>query len=171
MGITTNGFPKAGNHALMKAVELLGFPCRVDHFEFGQAVEEKHIFIKRDPRNIVCSWMKFYGKPMTPGMFITNFRQFQAGSLVEDMRLFEGWLWDASTLVVKYEDLIASSYEMRRIAAYLGTPYIDGAFEELPGLTMTWNFPHSDYQTIWTDEVKAVWESEGGTQLLSRWGY
>lgn len=174
MELITNGFPKSGNHALVKAVQLLGQPCQVNHIPFSTEDLDSNthrILIKRDPRNIVCSWLRFNNKPVTPGMFISAFRQFQANSLCEEMAEYEGWLTEPLTLVVKYEELIASEMEMRRIAAYLGVPYISGAFEQLPGMTRTWHSDHSDYKLIWTADVEEVWTNEGGIQLLTTWGY
>lgn len=168
--VTTSGFAKAGNHALVKAVQLLGSPCIVEHIEYAGPIG-LHIFIKRDPRNIVCSWLRFNGRPVTPGMFITALRLFQHASLVEELAAYEGWLTDPQTLVVSYEALIASDAEMRRIAAYLDVPYLDDAFSELEGLTSTWFAQHSDYRAIWSPEVEAVWAAEGGNELLARWGY
>lgn len=168
--VTTSGFAKAGNHALVKAVQLLGQPCEVTHIAYGGPIG-RHVFIKRDPRNIVCSWLRFNGQPVTQGMFITAFRLFQYGTLVDEMAAYEGWLTDPQTLVVSYEALIASDAEMRRIAAYLDVPYLDDAFSELEGLTSTWFAQHSDYRAIWTPEVQAVWVAEGGNELLARWGY
>ena len=169
--VTTNGFPKSGNHALVKAVQLLGVPCDVAHITFGRPVEAKHVFIKRDPRNVLCSWLRFNGQPVTPGMFITAIRKFQDRPLVDEMAEFEGWLTDENTLVVSYEALISSATELERIADYLATPYIYGAFEALPGMTRTWFADHSDFRAIWTPEVEAVWQAEGGPELLKRWDY
>ena len=168
--VTTTGFAKAGNHALVKAVQLLGQPCEVTHVAYVGPIGQ-HVFIKRDPRNIVCSWLRFNGRPVTPGMFITALRLFQHASLVEELAAYEGWLTDPQTLVVSYEALIASDAEMRRIAAYLDVPYLDDAFSELEGLTSTWFAQHSDYRAIWSPEVEAVWAAEGGNELLARWGY
>lgn len=169
--IKTNGFPKSGNHALVKSVQLLGQPCEVAHTPFAEADGSAGLFIKRDPRNVVCSWLRFNGQPVTDGMFITAFRRFQNASLVEEMAAFEGWLTAENTLVVSYEALIESDAEMRRIAEFLGVDYLVGAFEVLPGLTRTWYADHSDYKTIWTPELDSVWRAEGGTELLARWGY
>jgi hypothetical protein len=170
--VITNGFPKSGNHALVKAVQLLGQPCDIAHIPYGETIDGKHIFIKRDPRNVLLSWLRFTGKPVTAGMFITAFRQMdELSSLVERMSKYEGWLTDPNTLIVRYEDLIASDAEMRRIASYIETPYIDGAFEELPGMTMTWYPDHSNYAKFWTNQVDDVWLSEGGPELIARWGY
>ena len=169
--ITINGFPKSGLHALVKAVQLLGQPAQVDHIPYGNPVEAKHIFIKRDPRNVVCSWLRFQGMPVTPGMFITAFRKFQELSLIEEIAPFEGWLTDPNTHILRFEDLLASAAAMQDIALYLGVPYIPGAWEDLPGLTVTWFPDHSDFNTIWTQEVQDVWAAEGGPALLTRWGY
>lgn len=170
--VTPNGFPKHGNHPLVKGLQLLGVPCQVHHIPFGHPVEGRHIFIKRDPRNALVAWLRMREMPETPGIFITAFRRFQERSLVEEMAEYEAWQRDPDTLVVRYEYLIADADELKRIAAFLGIPYIDGAFENLPGMTRTWTGPnHSDYRAIWTPEVESVWAEEGGNQLLAAWGY
>lgn len=171
MEVTTNGFPKSGNHALVKAVQLLGVPCQVSHLVFGEEVGERHVFIKRDPRNILCSWLRFQGMPVTSGTFISAFRKFQEHGLCTEMMAYEKWLTNENTLVVSYENLVKSDATLRSIADYLGTPYIEGAFEDLPGMTRTWYSEHSDYRNVWTPTVAKVWKSEGGPELLSTWGY
>lgn len=172
--IFTNGFPKSGCHALVKAVQLLGQPCDVNHVPYGGEIPDgaHHIFITRDPRNVCLSWLRFRGDPETPGIFLTYFRRFDdGGSLIERLGAFEGWLNNPSVYVVRFEDLIAFDVVMRSIASWLGVPYLDGAWESLPGLTYSWTGRYSDYRTIWTPEVDAVWHAEGGPELLSRWGY
>ncbi len=178
--VITNGFPKAGNHALVKACELLGVPASVihlpywrkeEHFEQEGLVDPKTIFIKRDPRNIVVSWIRFLRNPVTVGMFLTKFRKFREASLIDEMANFEPWLTHPNSLVIRYEDLIASEDVIRQIAAFVGVPYLEGAFPELPGATRTWNDVPSDYRTVWTPEVERIWNEEGGGELLSRWGY
>lgn len=166
----TNGFPKSGNHALVKAVQLLGVPCEVNHEPFTQ--DRPCVFIKRDPRNVVLSWLRHKGQPIVAGMVMTHLRDFEGGqTLTEAMRPFEGWLTAPSALIVRYEDLIASDAEMRRIAQHLGVPYVDGAWQWLPGLTRTWHPAHSDWAQLWTPQVQAVFEEIGGPALLERWGY
>ena len=169
--VTTNGFPKSGSHALVKAVQLLGIPCEVDHIKFGDKVNQKHILIKRDPRNIICSWVRFIGNPVTDGMFITAFRKFQAENFCSEINEYRGWLEDENTLVVKYENLIADDKEIRKIADYLQTPYLDSAFKNLFGDTRTWCETHSDFNLIWTDEVEKIWQAEGGAKIQFDWGY
>jgi len=172
MRIEANGFPKSGNHALAKACELLGLPVEVQHLTYREKVAGgKYILIVRDPRNIVVSMLRFRYKPQTPGMFITTFRKFQDKPLVEELGEYEGWLGDSETLAVKFEDLIVGQNQMEKIAAYAGVPYLDGAFEELPGLTRTWTGEYSDYRKLWTPEVDKVWREEGGQELAARWGY
>ena len=171
--IFANGFPKSGNHALAKALELLGIPPQVNHRTFAEGLPEgttKHVFIIRDPRNVVMSAIRFQGKKPTPGTFLAKFRKFENGSLIEEMAKYEEWLY-SNTFVTPFEELIADDAEMRAIARYLDIPYIDGAFEELPGLTVTWSGKLSDYRDIWTPEVESAWNSEGGPELLARWGY
>ncbi len=60
---------------------------------------------------------------------------------------------------------------MRRIAQHVGVPYLNGAWQALPGLTYSWRQPHSDWAAVWTPEVDAVWQAEGGPELLRAWGY
>lgn len=171
MELTINGFPKSGNHALAKAVQLLGIPCEVDHIEYGNAVNNKHIFIKRDPRNIVCSWIRFIGKPVTDGMFITALRKFQAEDFFTEIGKFTGWLNDENTLVIKYEDLVANDIEIKRISEYLNIPFLDSAFKNLPSDTKTWCSVHSDYRDIWNEHTERVWTEIGGEIILTNWGY
>lgn len=170
--IVTTGFPKSGTHMLAKACQLLGQPSVASHYRYTDEIPAgKRVFIKRDPRNIVCSWLRFNNKPVSPGMFITAFRKFQDKALVEEMGECVGWLTDPNTLVTSFESLISDESELMRIAEHLGVPYIPGAWALLPGLTMTYYAEHSDYATIWTPEVEDVWAAEGGPELLAEWGY
>lgn len=172
MNVFCNGFPKCGNHALMKAVELLGVPGSVNHFAADEKLPEgisSHIFIKRDPRNVIVSWLRFHSDLVTPGKFLARFRRFSDSSLSEEMSRYEGWL--SLAYVVRYEDLVRDDSAMRGIAAMLGVPYIDGAWEQLENHTVTWNAVKSDFRSVWTPEVEAVWNEEGGRELLARWGY
>ena len=172
MNVFCNGFPKSGNHALVKAVQLIGHPCEVNHRSCADGLPPNvthHILVTRDPRNIIVSWLRFNREAVTPGTFLSKFRRFQRGTLDEDMSDFEWWLGSAH--VVKYEDLVANAKAMVGIAVYLGTPYIAGAWENLEGHTVTYNKVHSDYRNIWTNQVQDDWSAEGGDDLLKRWGY
>jgi hypothetical protein len=173
--IITNGFPKSGNHALVKAVELLGLQARVTHNPYAGGFSgdprPKHLFVIRDPRNIVVSWLRFRNEAVNADTFIARLCEFDGRPLVGSMAEYEGWLSDPDTHVVRYEDLIRDDTAHRRIADYLGVPYVAKAWESLPGYTMTWTPIRSDYRTIWTPEVEASWQAEGGPDLLKRWGY
>lgn len=185
--IVANGFPKCGNHALVKALQLIGVPARVHHVlefldEEGFPARVRCVFIKRDPRNVLVSWLRHNGYQVTPGMLMSHIRMFEqradsnsdnpmAGPMAEVMRPFERWFTDDRALVVRYEDLIASDAELRRIAEWLRIEYVEGAFEMLPGMTATWSSKHSDWREVWTPQVQRVWEAEGGPDLLKRWGY
>jgi hypothetical protein len=166
-----NGFPKHGNHALVKSIQLLGVNCDVNHEPFGAEANGPRVFVKRDPRNAVVSWLRFNGKPVTQGMVIAALADFDGKPLVDAMQEFEGWLTDSGTLVVRFEDLIASDGELRRIAEHLGVPYLDDAFPALPAGTVTWSGKLSDYRAIWSTEVQRAWAEAGGNEVLHRWGY
>ena len=172
MRVFMNGFPKSGNHALWKACELLGVPGVVNHEAFDEKyLSDKNIFIKRDPRNVIVSMLRMNKQSVTDGMFITRFRKFQQRSLIDDMAEYEPWLSHNRVLVVRYEDLIKDDRTMREIAKHLDIPYLRDAYKHLPGHTRTWNIDRSDYCAIWSDAVEQVWCSEGGPELLTRWGY
>jgi len=174
MQLHTNGFPKSGNHALVKACQLLGVPCDVDHRPYAAGLPDgtdRAVFVYRDPRNVIVSKLREDGQPVTPGTFLARFRRFQERSLRAELADYVGWLSDARVYTVRYESLIASAHTMAALAQYLGVPYLPGAFQELPGLTRTWNPTPSDYRPIWTPEVEHAWTHEGGPQLLAAWGY
>lgn len=171
--LTINGIPKAGCHALLKACELLGIPTgNVEHLTYKEKTERKYVFIIRDPRNILISWLRSKSKEVTQGNFISAFRRYdERQSFIEHIKSFLGWLSDPDTLVVRFENLIKDDKEMRRIADYLGVSYLDDAFENLPGLTRTWTGKYSDYQDIWTEELQKVWNEEGGVEIQKLLGY
>jgi len=171
VNVFCNGFPKSGTHALQKAVRSIGVPADVNHRTYAEGLPEgttHNVFIKRDPRNVVVSWLRWGQQQVTPGSFLAAFRKFQDGPLVNEMAQFEPWLAEAH--VVRFEDLIANDSALRGIAHWIGVPYIEGAWEGLPNHTMTWNDEPSDYRPLWP-QVMTAWYAEGGGELLSRWGY
>lgn len=179
--IVVNGCPKSGTHALLKAVELLGQPVDdVHHIPFGQPLPDgvtKHLFIIRDPRNVIISWLRFNGKTVTDGTIMAAAQENDNGtSLLQIADSFLGWLTDANTHVVKFEDLIKDDAALRGIAAFLGVPYLDTAFPNLPGYTITWTGDgvtpaYSDYTQIWTPALAAFWTANGGDALVAAYGY
>lgn len=171
----TNGFPKSGNHALAKAVQLLGVNCQVDHFpweDHWSMTSVPRIFIKRDPRNIVLSWLTHKKIPHTPYNFIKCLRNFDnQGDLITQLATYEGWLHDPQTLQIAYEDLISNEKCMQQIAEYLNVPYTPKLWDYLPGMTWSWTDNHADFTTIWNSRIEKAWNQEGGDKLLTRWGY
>lgn len=160
--ILCNGLPKSGTCALTRAVELLGAEACHAHYEYGtrQVLPEtyRHVLVKRDPRNVVISALRYFDRPITlsefNGMFETWF--------VKDSPKYLPWLSNPAVLVIRYEDLIASAYAMRLIAQCIGVPYVEGAFERLPGHTVTWKPQHSDYRELGASVAP---------EILSQWGY
>lgn len=169
-----NGFPKAGNHALVKAMQLLGIPAQVNHAPHRELLGQV-VFVARDPRAVLASWVRFKGHPLTPGMLLTHLRCWHGngsgGDYFGHLAQFARWLSpDADTLVVRYEDLLTSSEPMRRIAEFAGVPYLEGAWESLPGQTATWGVP-VDWRAAWTNDVQQAWDRAGGSRVLTDWGY
>ena len=164
-----NGPPKMGNHGLWKACELLGIATSgVQHTPWSDAElpAEVGLFIRRDPRNALISWVRWRGMPVTQGTVI--------GAMAEYLPMlaqYEGWLTDPRVLVVSYEALIADDAQMRAIAAHVGVPYLDDAWPALPGHTLTWTGRYSDHREVWTRAIDKAWAEAGGPGLLARWGY
>jgi len=170
--VFVNGFPQSGNHALVKAVQLLGLPARVEHVPFkdGAPADATHIvFTKRDPRNVIVSALRKEGQLVTPGTFLAKFRRFRVTSLRKELQAYDGWLNTAGQ-VVAYERLLEER-TIRSLANYLGVPLHFGVVEQIPGLTRTYNAVRSDYRPIWTREVQHAFVHEGGAEMLLRWGY
>jgi len=165
-----NGAPKMGNHALWKACELLGIASsgvqHIPHVDADAVPDGPLVFIRRDPRNALVSWVRFEGMPVTQGTLISATPRYLAM-----IAPFEGWLSDPRAHVVRFEDLVASDAAMRGIAAHVGVPYLDDAWPNLPNHTKTWTGRLSDWREHWTPAVDAAWAAAGGPALLERWGY
>ena len=172
MSLLINACPKHGTHALQKAVELLGQPAgEVHHIPFGESLPvgtTKHLYIYRDPRNAILSWMRWDGKEITDGMLMAAIR---GPKYLPATRQYAGWLSDRDTYKVRYESLVADDAIMRDLAEFLGVPYLDSAHPNLPGLTRTWRSDHSDFTKIWTPAVAACWSEAGGDDLVKKFGY
>jgi hypothetical protein len=172
MSILINACPKHGTHALQKGVELLGQVAGdVHHIPFGESLPDgttKHLYIHRDPRNAILSWMRWDGKEITDGTFMAAVR---GAKYLPQTRQYLGWLNDRDTYKVRYEDLIADDATLRGIAGFLGVPYLDSAHRSLPGLTRTWRSDHSDFTRIWSPVVARCWTDAGGDELVEQFGY
>jgi hypothetical protein len=166
--VKLNGPPKMGNHALWKACELLGIATDgVNHIAADEPRgDERFIFIKRDPRNALVSWVRFNGMPVTQGTLIAAMADY-----LPQLPQYEGWLTAPGVLVVSFERLVADDQQMREIASFAGVPYLDDAWPNLPDHTKTWTGRLSDWREHWTPAVDAAWVAAGGPALLERWGY
>lgn len=179
--VLVNCFPKCGLHATWKALYLLGVNAQTGHYGYHDALPpgvQKQIFVKRDPRNALCSAVRFdeiqhsRGLPLTPGTVISKMRDYWGKTFVEQISKCDGWfLPSPDVLVIRYEDLVADDSTMRKIADFVGAKWIEDAFENLPGHTRTWNEVRSDYLAVWNEDVEKVWKEQGGPELLERWGY
>lgn len=170
--ILVNGCPKHGTHALLKAVELLGQDAGdVWHCARGDRLPDgvtKHLFIFRDPRDGLVSWIRQQGKVVTDGTFMAAVRN---GEYLKILRSFVGWMRDDSAFKVCYEDLVKDDKALRAIAGFLGVPYLESAFPNLPGLTITWHPIRSNFRQVWTPAVESVWRDAGGDDLVTEFGY
>lgn len=173
MTVIVNGYPKSGTHALLKTCELLGVPTsEVNHIPFGEPLPEgTHLFIKRDPRNILISWLRSNNKPVTQGMFISAFQSIYGKLFPNSLAEYAGWLTDTNTYVIKFEDLISSDIVMRNLASYLNISYLEDAWPNLPGFTVTWTGEYSDWTKLWTPELDTFWNANGGQEILTIWNY
>lgn len=179
--VLVNGFPKSGTHALWKACYLLGINAEHGHFQPDELPAcDRHLFIKRDPRNVLASAVRAgmgriaqegTGFPLNGGSFTAALRDFNGEPFCDQLAKMEPWLDAPACHIVSYEDLIASDTAMRGIANYCDVPYIDGAFELLPGHTRTWNERHVDWRSIWSENVERAWGEAGGAAVVKRWGY
>jgi hypothetical protein len=166
-----NGFYKSGNNALRKACELLGVEMPINHIPYADNPGGPCIFIKRDPRNVIVSMIRFHQLPVTVANFKSVVTKFNTDTVVNEFAAYHGWLTDPNTTVIKYEDLIANDTCMKSLATILGVTYPTNAFANLEGLTFTYNAVHSDYTTFLTPDLTTWWNSIGGNVLVSAWGY
>jgi len=166
-----NGFPKSGQNALRRACELLGVELPINHIPYAQNPGGPCIYIKRDPRNVILSMIHFRQLPVTVANFKAMVAKFNTDTIANEFASYYGWLTDANTTVITYEDLIANDTCMKSLATTLGVTYPTNAFASLEGPTFTFNQVHSDYTTIMTPAVITWWQSVNGPVLVTAWGY
>jgi len=186
MAVIVNGFPKTGTHALLKGVHLLGFPVARDPGESGCATHghfpypfdkdfppvRKHICVFRHPRNCLISMCRWQKQPLATGVLISLIRKYEHNmAMASFARQFTPWLTNQSVHIVRYEELITNENILRGVAEYLEVPYLEDAFEYLPGLTRTWMPTHSNWEEYWSDELDKVWQASGMAEVQSRWNY
>ncbi len=171
--VTVNGFPKTGNHALKKGVELLGVaPVELRHEPYGNGFTSDGPMLVpiRHPRNVLISKCRWEGLPVVSGPLMNLIRSFDGKPMNDGYRSFLEW--DApGVLLVSYEELIASDAVLRRIADYLGVPFLEDAFPNLLGLTISWSGSPSRWEDYWTDAVDGAWTDSGMAALQRDLGY
>jgi len=175
--------PKSGTHALVKAVELLGIPwmqeggakeyCIHGHYEIDQPMPRgKQILIIRNPRDMLVSWVRWTKSSVTEGYLISATKSYYSGkSFRDEARNYIDWFNDDETFVVKFESLISEPETLQQIARFINAPYIDGAFENIPGLTKTWTGKLSNWRDHWSSAVEQAWVDSGGLEIERGWGY
>jgi len=165
--VCVNSFPKSGTHALQKALMLLGIESLITHTPYPDEVEGTHLFIRRDPRDAICSKIRWDGLPVTQGTFLLYLKRKD----VRAINLFTPWIRRAD-FVVQYEALIRDETEMKRIAEFMDVPYLDDAFTNLHGATRTWQEgARSDHRAIWTPLLQEKLEESIGVNTVEEWGY
>ena len=166
-----NGIPKSGNHALKKACALLGVDLRVNHIPCAEKVSGQYLMIIRHPKNMACSMLQENSGQVTPVGLRYGLPYCYPDGLKKISDDYLDWLTDADTTVVRYEDLTQSDQAMRDLAVLLGVPYVEGAWEKLPGETATWSRHPSDWSRIWSDQTQAWWEANHGPEMEVVYGY
>lgn len=167
--ICANGCPKSGTHALLKACELLGKGGRVDHIEYGRLIPDwvtKHVFIYRDPRNVLLSRLRKENVEITTGTIMAH-----APRLIGEAANYIGWLNEPGLFTCRYEDLISNPETIKKLADYLEVPYREEAFAKLPGRTITWMPEHVDFTKVWNDELVKHWSDNKYDEVCNKFGY
>lgn len=169
-GVYANGIPKSGTHALAKTIQLLGVPCEMAHEPYVSKPGGKTICTFRNPRNIIISWLRFTGQPVTQGMLIETMQTFESEGIAAAGSKYTPYLTDPDVLCVRYEDLYTDGgATVAQIADFLGVPVLDDCYPNITGLTMTWTGSPSQWQDHWTDAIGAAWKEYGGEELEAAW--
>lgn len=172
--VIVNGFPKTGCHALKKGVELLGAaPVDLIHEPAGTlaSLDAPMVVSFRDPRNVLISRCRWDQRPLASGSLINLLRDCDGEPFVTGYRRYLPWLEDERVRCMPYEALTGSDAGLRLVALYLGIPYLEDAFVNLPGLTMTWTGKPSVWQDHWTEQLSKEWKLYGGDDLEHELGY
>lgn len=174
MKFAITGIPKSGNHALKKACRMLKHDMDVGHLTYEERKpDHTYICIVRDPRNVLLSWMRFVEKPITlPWIKESLLSPVFQHTLLEWHIKCLPWLSDPVVKVIRFEDLLASSTGIKKLANYLGEKCPPHAFKIVTsGGTATFNKRHSDWKEIWTSEIEETWNAAGGEWMLANYNY
>ena len=168
--ILCNGAPKTGTHLLFKAVRLFDGCAAAavhGHHDLNKMPPKgvnKHVEIVRNPRNAVCSMVRFSKLEVTRDNILKLIP-----TVLERCNNHLMWVRDSAVLTVRFEKLLTDPVELQRIAEYIGKPLIENHFKELWGNTHTFTDALSNWKDHWptpleTDfaEFDAAWSKYGG---------
>ncbi len=162
--VVCSGAPKSGTHLLLKAVSLFGGhinqPEHAHEPYWHKNPRKKYINIKRNPRNVLMSWLRFNVMPLNEKTFIK-----ELPAVVAEGFTYVPWLADTDTLTVSFESLVADPAELGKISEFISKPLISGHFDKLWGRTKTFTGQLSDWRDHWTPAVQAEWERCRGIEL------
>lgn len=168
------GFPKSGTHALQRALLLLGLGyIPTSHLPYANRhTDQPYAFIKRDPRNVVISRVRWQQKPVTEEWIVHYLRQWnERRTMGEALAAFEGWLMDPDAVQVTFERLVTEPREMQRLGEGVRGRWQPERWRELrSGESRTYTGQLSNWPEHWTPRIEGVWE-ECCAGVLGRWGY
>lgn len=176
MCVQVNGFPKCGNHAVKKGIELLGvIDVEINHRPYSDVMPwtftGQLVMPIRHPRNVLISKCRWEHRPLCSGSLIGFVRKFDHEPMQVEYGAFLPWMRYARVLTVRYEELVSSATTLRTIASFLQVPFLTDAFPNLPGITYSWNATPSRWEDHWSPALDRVWADEGMTDLEGRLGY
>jgi hypothetical protein len=172
--IKLNSIPKAGTHLLIRATELLGavVPNMGHALHANTIKDDRHLFIIRNPRNALISWLRWNKKPLAQGTIITTLQRYEDSVPFYDYWMrYVSWMTAENAMVIRFELLLDDERVLRRIADYLGVAYLDDAYAHLVGPTATYTGRLSRWQEHWTPIVEDAWGTFGGTEIERAFGY
>ncbi len=183
--VICNGNPKAGLHALLRTVELLGIPldvtgqgktghCIGGHWPLSNPpLVGKHIHIIRNPRNMLVSWTRFTRGDFAPGFLISAFKSYYLKKpIYEEFMDYVPYLRRKGILTVRFEGLAEGDGDTAEsIAAFIGTPMLPGVIERRLGGTITWTGKLSIWEDYWSDAIEEAWVEARGLEIEKAFGY
>lgn len=168
--IVVNGSPKTGTNLLLKTVVMFGAEAKLaihDHIPYSRkSLDAKYLHITRSPRNVVASWVRFNKLELNEKNYIDNIPY-----IVQEMSEYIGWMTDADTLHIKFEELLTDSTQIDRIGAYIGLPPITDHWLNIWGGTPTFTNSLSVWRDFWTPGMAVEWVKNGGIELENVLGY
>lgn len=178
-----------GSHLIRPIVAALGGDPIIEPGRVTAPIDESHgpvIVFRRDPRDRMAATQRWWtGKPRK----LQSMRQggddadgqiawllIEGGFLPEMLRWARIWCNRPDALTVRFEDMRErGTDEIARIAEHLGKPrdYQRDAeiWESIWLKGRTYTGKHSDWREYFGPKSNAVWEREGGPELVRLMGY